>query len=51
MLASRPDSVTRVISAGQLNEIRIYENGGSRLSVQFVGSIDGRDLKVVKLVQ
>jgi hypothetical protein len=51
VLASRPDSVTRVISAGQLNEIWIYENGGSRLSVQFVGSIDGRDLKVVKLVQ
>jgi hypothetical protein len=51
VLASRPDSVTRVISAGQLNEVWIYENGGSRLAVHFVGAIDGRDLKVVKLVQ
>jgi hypothetical protein len=51
VLASRPDSVTRVISAGQLNEIWIYENGGSRLAVHFLGGIDGHDLKVVKLVQ
>jgi hypothetical protein len=51
VLASRPDSVTRVISAGQLNEVWIYENGGSRLAVHFLGSIDGHDLKVVKLVQ
>jgi hypothetical protein len=51
MLASRPDSVTRVISAGQLNEVWIYESGGTRLAVHFLGSIDGHDLKVVKLVQ
>jgi len=51
VLASRPDSVTRVISAGQLNEVWIYENGGTRLAVHFLGSIDGHDLKVVKLVQ
>lgn len=51
VLASKPDSVTRVISAGQLNEIWIYENGGSRLAVHFLGSIDGHDLRVVKLVQ
>ena len=51
VLASKPDSVTRVISAGQLNEIWIYESGGTRLAVHFLGSIDGHDLKVVKLVQ
>jgi hypothetical protein len=51
VLASRPDSVTRVVSAGQLNEVWIYETGGSRLAVHFLGSIDGHDLKVVKLVQ
>jgi hypothetical protein len=51
VLASRPDSVTRVISAGQLNEVWIYESGVSRLAVHFLGSIDGHDLKVVKLVQ
>ena len=38
-------------AAGQMNEVWIYENGGSRLAVHFLGSIDGHDLKVVKLVQ
>lgn len=52
VLVSRPDSVTRVISAGRLNEIWIYnENAGSRLAIHFLGGTDGRDLKVVKLVQ
>jgi hypothetical protein len=52
VLASRPDSVTRVISAGRLDEIWIYNQGaGTRLAVHFIGSIDGHDLKVVKLVQ
>jgi len=52
VLSSRPDSVTRVISAGRLNEIWIYnENIGPRLAIHFLGSVDGHDLKVVKLVQ
>lgn len=51
-LVSRPDSVTRVITAGQLNEVWIYnQNADSRLAVHFLGSVDGHDLKVVKLVQ
>jgi hypothetical protein len=52
VLASRPDSVTRIISAGQLNEVWIYKpNMGARLAVHFLGSTDGHDLRVVKLVQ
>ncbi len=52
VLVSQPDSVTRVISAGRLNEVWIYnENAGSRLAIHFLGSADGHDLKVVKLVQ
>jgi hypothetical protein len=51
-LGSQPDSVTRVISAGRLNEVWIYnQNAGTRLAIHFLGSIDGHDLKVVKLVQ
>jgi hypothetical protein len=52
VLGSRPDSVTRVISAGQLNEVWIYnQNAGPRLAIHFLGSTDGHDLRVVKLVQ
>jgi hypothetical protein len=52
VLSSRPDSVTRVISAGRLNEVWIYnENVGPRLAVHFLGSVDAHDLRVVKLVQ
>ena len=51
-LSSRPDSVTRVISAGRLNEIWIYnENAASHIAIHFLGSADGHDLKVVRLVQ
>jgi hypothetical protein len=51
-LGSQPDSVTRVISAGRLNEVWIYnQNAGTRLAIHFLGSVDGHDLKVVKLVQ
>jgi hypothetical protein len=51
-LSSRPDSVTRVITAGRLNEVWIYnENAGSRLAIHFLGSADGRDLRVVRMVQ
>lgn len=51
-MSSRPDSVTRVISAGRLNEIWIYnQNAGSRIAIHFLGSADGHDLKVVRLVQ
>jgi hypothetical protein len=51
-MASRPDSVTRVISAGQLNEVWIYnQQAGSRFSIHFLGNVDGHDLRAVKLVQ
>ena len=51
-MSSRPDSVTRVISAGRLNEVWIYnETAGSRIAIHFMGSSDGHDLKVVRMVQ
>ncbi len=47
-----PDSVTRVISAGRLNEVWIYkENARSQIAIHFLGNTDGRDLRVVRLVQ
>ena len=45
-----PDSVTRIISAGRLNEVWIY-NVGSRVAVHFLGGTDGQDVKVVRLEQ
>lgn len=47
-----PDSVTRVVSAGRVNEVWIYtDNANSRVVVHFLGGPTLRDAKVVRLVQ
>ena len=47
VLASRPDSVTRIISAGQLNEVWIYKPNMARgwpfiFSAALMGTTCGR---------
>jgi hypothetical protein len=51
-VGSPPDSRTRVISAGKLSEVWIYDqNSKSRLAIHFVGSADGHDVTAVRVVQ
>ncbi len=51
-LSSNPDSVTRIVSAGRISEVWIYEKSAkSRLAIHFAGSTDGHDVKVVRLAQ
>jgi hypothetical protein len=47
-----PDSRTRVVAAGRVSEVWIYDqNAKSRLAIHFVGSADGHDVTAVRLVQ
>jgi tetratricopeptide (TPR) repeat protein len=47
-----PDSRTRVVAAGRLSEVWIYDqNAKSRLAIHFVGSADGHDVTAVRVVQ
>ncbi|HET6324331.1 MAG TPA: hypothetical protein VFG04_06495 [Planctomycetaceae bacterium] len=47
-----PDSRTRVVSAGKISEVWIYDqNAKSRLAIHFVGSADGHDVTAVRVVQ
>jgi tetratricopeptide (TPR) repeat protein len=51
-LNGMPDSRTRVVAAGRLSEVWIYEqNAKSRLSIHFVGSADGHDVTAVRVGQ
>jgi len=47
-----PDSRTRVVAAGKISEVWIYDqNAKSRLAIHFVGSADGHDVTAVHVVQ
>jgi hypothetical protein len=47
-----PDSRTRVVAAGRISEVWIYDqNAKSRLAIHFVGSADGHDVTAVRVVQ
>ncbi|HEV8003085.1 MAG TPA: hypothetical protein VGP63_24580 [Planctomycetaceae bacterium] len=47
-----PDSRTRVVAAGRVSEVWIYDqNAKSRLAIHFVGSADGHDVTAVRVVQ
>ncbi len=47
-----PDSRTRIVSAGKISEVWIYDqNAKSRLAIHFVGSADGHDVTAVRVVQ
>ncbi len=47
-----PDSRTRVVAAGRISEVWIYnQNDKSRVAIHFVGSADGHDVTAVRMVQ
>jgi hypothetical protein len=47
-----PDSVTRIVTANQLNEVWIYnQNAKSSLSIHFLGPTGSREIRAVRLVQ
>jgi hypothetical protein len=46
-----PDSMTRVLSGQQLNEVWIYNDSGKlRVAIHFLGLVDGTDVKAVRLL-